>query len=38
MLKACISVGNPFDLEVSNKAMQNSILGLNVYSKVMGGK
>ncbi|TLS30387.1 hypothetical protein PpBr36_02441 [Pyricularia pennisetigena] len=36
LLKACIAVGNPFDLEVSSKAMQNSALGLNVYSKVMG--
>jgi len=29
-------VGNPFDLEISNKALQRSTLGLHVYQKVMG--
>ncbi|KAK0754955.1 Alpha/Beta hydrolase protein [Schizothecium vesticola] len=35
-LKGAISVGNPFDLEISNKALQRSTLGLHVYQKVMG--
>ncbi|KAK4156304.1 Alpha/Beta hydrolase protein [Chaetomidium leptoderma] len=35
-LKGAISVGNPFDLEVSNKALQRSLLGKQVYSRVMG--
>ncbi|KAK4032731.1 Alpha/Beta hydrolase protein [Parachaetomium inaequale] len=34
-LKAAISVGNPFDLEVANKALQRTMLG-KVYSRVMG--
>lgn len=37
-LKAAISVGNPFDLEVSNKALQRTLLGKQVYSRVMGSK
>ncbi|KAK4163629.1 medium-chain fatty acid ethyl ester synthase/esterase 1 [Cladorrhinum sp. PSN259] len=35
-LKAAISVGNPFDLEISNKALQRTVLGKHVYSKTMG--
>ncbi|KAK4103815.1 AB-hydrolase YheT [Parathielavia hyrcaniae] len=35
-LKGAIAVGNPFDLEVSNKALQGSLLGKQVYSRVMG--
>ncbi|KAK5660130.1 hypothetical protein OQA88_13599 [Cercophora sp. LCS_1] len=35
-LKACISVGNPFDLELSNKALQRNIIGHHVYQRVMG--
>ncbi len=30
-------MGNPFDLEVSNKALQRTALG-RVYSRVMGSK
>jgi predicted alpha/beta-fold hydrolase len=36
-LKAAISVGNPFDLEVANKALQRTMLG-KVYSRVMGSR
>ncbi|KAL2136798.1 hypothetical protein VTI74DRAFT_1450 [Chaetomium olivicolor] len=35
-LKAAIAVGNPFDLEVANKALQRTLLGKQVYSRVMG--
>ncbi|KAK4228254.1 medium-chain fatty acid ethyl ester synthase/esterase 1 [Podospora fimiseda] len=35
-LKAAISVGNPFDLDISNKALQRTALGKHVYSKTMG--
>ncbi|SPQ21951.1 89b5dc8d-18be-4aca-8569-8b15292d1f69 [Thermothielavioides terrestris] len=35
-LKAAIAVANPFDLEVSNKALQRTLLGKQVYSRVMG--
>jgi predicted alpha/beta-fold hydrolase len=38
LLKGAISVGNPFDLEVSNKALQRSLLGKQVYSRAMGSK
>ncbi|KAL2266313.1 hypothetical protein VTJ83DRAFT_5665 [Remersonia thermophila] len=34
-LKAAIAVGNPFDLEMANKALQRTMLG-RVYSRVMG--
>ena len=37
LLKAAIVVGNPFNLEVSSKAMQRSLLGKQVYSRAMGG-
>ncbi|KAH6854286.1 Alpha/Beta hydrolase protein [Chaetomium sp. MPI-CAGE-AT-0009] len=36
LLKGAISVANPFDLEVANKALQRSLLGKEVYSRVMG--
>ncbi|KAK4195803.1 Alpha/Beta hydrolase protein [Triangularia verruculosa] len=35
-LKAAIAVSNPYDLEVSNKGLQRTWLGKEVYSKVMG--
>ncbi|KAK4127932.1 AB-hydrolase YheT [Parathielavia appendiculata] len=35
-LKGAIAVGNPFDLEVANKALQRTLLGKQVYSRVMG--
>ncbi|KAK4242489.1 Alpha/Beta hydrolase protein [Achaetomium macrosporum] len=34
-LKAAIAVGNPFDLEIANKALQRTALG-RLYSRVMG--
>ncbi|KAK1756886.1 Alpha/Beta hydrolase protein [Echria macrotheca] len=37
LLKGAISVGNPFDLELSNKALQRSLIGHHVYQRVMGG-
>ena len=37
LLKAAIVVGNPFNLEVSSKALQRSLLGKQVYSRTMGG-
>lgn len=37
-LKAAIAVSNPFDLEVSNKGLQRTWLGKEVYSKIMGSK
>jgi predicted alpha/beta-fold hydrolase len=37
-LKGAISVGNPFDLEMSNKVLQRTLLGKQVYSRVMGSK
>jgi predicted alpha/beta-fold hydrolase len=36
-LKAAIAVGNPFDLEIANKALQRTALG-RLYSRVMGCK
>ncbi|KAL2160572.1 hypothetical protein VTH06DRAFT_1260 [Thermothelomyces fergusii] len=36
LLKAAIAVGNPFDLEVANKSLQRTLLGKQVYSRVMG--
>ncbi|KAH6626090.1 Alpha/Beta hydrolase protein [Chaetomium sp. MPI-SDFR-AT-0129] len=36
LLKGAISVANPFDLEVANKALQRTFLGKQVYSRVMG--
>ncbi|KAK0635524.1 Alpha/Beta hydrolase protein [Bombardia bombarda] len=36
VLKGAISVGNPFDLEISNKILQKSLLGKHVYQRVMG--
>jgi uncharacterized protein len=37
-LKAAISVGNPFNLELSNKGLQRSFLGHQVYQRAMGCK
>ncbi|CAI4213781.1 unnamed protein product [Parascedosporium putredinis] len=36
VLKAAVICSNPFNLEVSNKALQRSILGKEVYQRVMG--
>ncbi|KAK3685054.1 Alpha/Beta hydrolase protein [Podospora appendiculata] len=36
VFKAAISVGNPFNLELSNKALQRTFLGKQVYQRVMG--
>lgn len=35
-LKGAIAVSNPFNLEVSNKGLQRTLLGKQVYSRVMG--
>ncbi|KAK3946077.1 Alpha/Beta hydrolase protein [Diplogelasinospora grovesii] len=35
-LKGAIAVGNPFNLELSNKALQRTLLGKQVYQRVMG--
>ncbi|CAK7211114.1 hypothetical protein SBRCBS47491_001008 [Sporothrix bragantina] len=35
-LKAAVVVGNPFDLQVSNKFLQHSFLGRSVYETFMG--
>ncbi|KAB5563173.1 Alpha/Beta hydrolase protein [Coniochaeta sp. 2T2.1] len=35
-LKAAIAVGNPFNLEVSNKALRRTLFGKEVYQRVMG--
>lgn len=37
-MKGAIAVGNPFDLEMANKALQRTLLGKQVYSRVMGSK
>lgn len=37
-LKGAIAVANPFDLEMANKALQRTLLGKQVYSRVMGCK
>jgi predicted alpha/beta-fold hydrolase len=36
-LEAAVIVGNPFNLEISNKALQSSLLGKQLYQRVMGG-
>ncbi|KAL8409942.1 hypothetical protein RB594_008142 [Gaeumannomyces avenae] len=36
LLSGAIAVGSPFNLEVSNKALKRSTLGLHVYQRVMG--
>ncbi|KAH8882839.1 AB-hydrolase YheT [Thozetella sp. PMI_491] len=36
LLSAAIAVGNPFNLEVSNKALQRTLVGKEIYSRVMG--
>jgi uncharacterized protein len=38
LLKGAIAVGNPFDLELTNKALQRTLLGKEVYQRVMGSK
>ncbi|KAB5575676.1 Alpha/Beta hydrolase protein [Coniochaeta sp. 2T2.1] len=35
-LKAAIAVGNPFNLEVSNKALRRTLFGKEIYQRVMG--
>ena len=35
-LSAAVVVGNPFDLQVSNKLLQSTMLGRNLYEVVMG--
>jgi len=35
-LKGAISVSNPFELNVTNKALQGSLLGKEVYQRAMG--
>ncbi|KAK3378308.1 Alpha/Beta hydrolase protein [Podospora didyma] len=35
-LKAAISVGNPFNLDISNSALKRGFLGKQVYQRVMG--
>ncbi|KAK4219699.1 Alpha/Beta hydrolase protein [Rhypophila decipiens] len=35
-LKGAISVSNPFELDVTNKALQRTFLGKEVYQRVMG--
>lgn len=37
LLSAAVAVGNPFNLEVANIQLQNSLLGKEVYQRVMGG-
>lgn len=37
LLNAAVVVGNPFDLDVANKVLQNSLLGKEIYQRVMGG-
>ncbi|KAF3770769.1 AB-hydrolase YheT [Cryphonectria parasitica EP155] len=37
LLSAAVVVGNPFNLEVANVQLQNSLLGKEVYQRVMGG-
>lgn len=36
LLSAAVVVGNPFNLEVANICLQNSLLGKEVYQRVMG--
>lgn len=36
LLNAAVVVGNPFDLEVANKTLQSSLLGKEIYQRVMG--
>ena len=38
VLKGAISVGNPFTLEVSNKALCRTFLGKHVYQRTMGSE
>lgn len=36
LLSAAVVVGNPFNLEVANICLQGSLLGKEVYQRVMG--
>ncbi|EFX05950.1 alpha beta hydrolase fold family [Grosmannia clavigera kw1407] len=36
-LTAAVAVGNPFDLQLSNKALQRTFVGKHVYESVMAG-
>lgn len=38
LLKGAVVCSNPFNLEVSNKMMQNSLIGKEVYLRAMGSK
>ena len=35
-MKGAVVVGNPFNLDVSNKALQRTLLGKHVYQRAMG--
>lgn len=35
-LSAAVAVGNPFDLQISSKALQRTFMGRNVYENIMG--
>lgn len=35
-LKAAVLCASPWNLDVSSSNLQNTMMGLNVYSKVMG--
>lgn len=37
LLSAAVVVGNPFNLEVANVQLQSSLLGRELYQRVMGG-
>lgn len=37
-LTAAVAVGNPFNLEVSSKALLRTFIGKEVYQRVMGSK
>lgn len=36
LLSAAVAVGNPFNLEVANVTLQSSLLGKELYQRVMG--
>lgn len=38
VLKGAIVCSNPFNLEVSSKMLQSSLLGKEVYLRAMGGR
>lgn len=37
-LKAAVACANPWNLELSNKALQRTFVGQNLYSRVLGSK